>query len=209
MRKIVVLSMISLDGVIQAPGGPKEDRSAGFKYGGWVAPYSDKIFRRELQKELQPATYLLGRKTFANWAAYWPHHGDFWPGINEGTKYVFSKKMTATNKLVTGWKNVELIKTLADIKKLKSLPATKGLKNTDIQVWGSSELVQLLLQHDLVDELRLKIYPVTLGKGKKLFGKGTRPAAFTLVSQVVTSTGVIIAHYKRTGKLLPAAAKST
>jgi len=117
--------------------------------------------------------------------------------------------MTSANKLVTGWKNGVLIRTLADIKKLKTLPATKGLKNTDIQVWGSSELVQLLLQHDLVDELRLKIYPVTLGKGKKLFGKGTRPAAFNLVSQVVTSRGVILANYKRDGKLLPAAAKAT
>ncbi|HPH92298.1 MAG TPA: dihydrofolate reductase family protein [Ferruginibacter sp.] len=207
MRKIVVLSMISLDGVIQAPGGPKEDRSGGFKYGGWVAPYSDKTYRSELQKELQPSTYLLGRKTFANWAAYWPHHGDFWPGINEGTKFVFTKKIKATNKLVTGWKNVVLIKTLADIRKIKTIPVTKkDLKNTDIQVWGSSELVQLLLKHDLVDELRLKIHPLTLGKGKKLFDKGTLAAGFKLVSHVVTSSGVIIAHYKRAGKVVTAAA---
>ena len=195
MRKITVLSMITLDGVMQAPGGPKEDVSGGFKYGGWTAPYSDEIFGKVIQKELQPADYLLGKKTFAIWAAYWPEHGDFWPGINEGMKYVFSKKMKKTDRLVTGWKNSVLIKTVADIKKLK---ATKG---RDIQVWGSSKLIQLLLKNDLADELRLKIYPLTLGKGKKLFDNGTIPAAFTLTESITTSKGVIIASYKRAGKV--------
>ena len=88
MRKIIVLSMITLDGVMQAPGGPKEDTSGGFKYGGWVAPYADEVYGKVVQKELKPADYLLGRKTFEIWAGYWPEHGDFWPGINEGTKYV-------------------------------------------------------------------------------------------------------------------------
>jgi len=195
MRKIVVLSMITLDGVMQAPGGSKEDASGGFKYGGWTAPYGDEVYGKVMQKELQPADYLLGRKTFEIWAGYWPEHGDFWPGINDGTKYVFSKSMKKSDPKVTGWKNSVVIKNLADIKKLK---ISKG---SDIQVWGSSELIQLLLKNDLVDELRLKIHPLTLGKGKKLFNNGTIPAAFTLMESIVTSKGVIIASYKRAGKV--------
>lgn len=196
--------MISLDGVMQAPGGPKEDTSGNFKYGGWVKPYSDEIYKKVVQQELAPADYLLGRKTFEIWAPYWPEHGNFWPGINEGTKYVFSKSMKKSDPLVTGWKNSVLIKTVADIKKIKAqkLPAkSRGAKTTDIHVWGSSKLVQLLLKNDLVDELRLKIHPLTLGKGKKLFDNGAIPAAFKLTNSIVTSTGVIIATYKRAGKV--------
>ena len=187
--------MITLDGVMQAPGGPKEDTSGGFKYGGWVAPYGDEVYDKVVKEELQPADYLLGRKTFEIWANYWPEHGDFWPGINEGTKYVFSKSMKKSDPLVTGWKNSMVVKNLSDIKKLKNS------KGADIQVWGSSELVQLLLKNDLVDELRLKIHPLTLGKGKKLFGSGTIPAAFTLIESIVTPGGVIIVNYKRAGKV--------
>lgn len=202
MRKIIVLSMISLDGVLQAPGGPKEDTSGNFKYGGWTAPYGDEAYGKAVQEELQPADYLLGRKTYDIWVDYWPEHDDFWPGINAGTKYVFSKSLKKTDPKVTGWKNSVVIKTVADIKKIKEQPAAKGKKGSksnDIQVWGSSELIQLLLKHDLVDELKLKIHPLTLGKGKKLFNNGTIPAAFTLVESMVTSTGVIIVHYKRAG----------
>ena len=196
MRKIIVFSMITLDGVMQAPGGPEEDTSGGFKYGGWTAPYGDEVYSKVVQEELkQPADYLLGRKTFEIWADYWPEHGDFWPGINEGTKYVFSKSMKKSDPIVTGWKNSVLIKNLADIKKLKKS------KGSDIQVWGSSKLIQLLLKNDLVDELRLKIHPLTLGKGKKLFDKGPIPAAFTLIESIVTPRGVIIANYKRAGKV--------
>ena len=187
--------MITLDGVMQAPGGPEEDTSGGFKYGGWVAPYSDEVYGKVVQKELKPADYLLGRKTFEIWADYWPKHGDFWPGINEGTKYVFSKSMKKSDPIVTGWKNSVVIKNLADIKKLKNS------KGSDIQVWGSGKLVQLLLKNDLADELRLKIHPLTLGKGKKLFDNGTIPAAFTLIESIVTPSGVIIANYKRAGKV--------
>src|SRR5688572_27822164 len=111
MRKIIVLSMITLDGVMQAPGGPKEDESGGFKYGGWVAPYSDEVYGKVVQKELKPANYLLGRKTFEIWAGYWPEHADFWPGINEGTKYVFSKTMKKSDPIVPGWRTSEEIKT--------------------------------------------------------------------------------------------------
>jgi len=183
--------MVTLDGVMQAPGGPEEDTLGGFKYGGWTAPYGDEVGGKVVQEELkQPADYLLGRKTFEIWAAYWPEHADFWPGINEGTKYVMSKAMKKSD-----WKNTVFIESLEDIKKLKN---SEGL---DIQVWGSSKLVQLLLKNDLVDELRLKIYPLTLGTGKKLFDDGTIAAAFTLIENTVTTTGVIIANYRRAGKV--------
>jgi dihydrofolate reductase len=195
MRKIIVLSMITLDGVMQAPGGPKEDTSGGFKYGGWSEPYGDEVYGKVVQEELKPADYLLGRKTFEIWAGYWPEHGDFWPGINEGAKYVFSKSMKKSDPLTTGWKNSVVIKNVAAIKELKN---TTG---ADIQVWGSSELVQLLLKNDLADELRLKIHPLTLGKGKKLFSNGTIPAAFTLTESIFTTTAVVIACYKRAGKV--------
>ena len=182
--------MISLDGVMQGPGGPKEDTSGGFKYGGWVAPYDDEVYGKVVEKELKSADYLLGRKTFQIWEPYWPAHADFWPGINDGTKYVLSKTMRKSH-----WKNSVFLKSLADIKKLKKS------KGADIQVWGSSELVKLLLKNDLVDELRLKMHPLILGKGKKLFDNGSIPAAFTLTESVVTTTGVIIATYKRAGKV--------
>lgn len=182
--------MVTLDGVMQAPGGSKEDTSGGFKYGGWVEPYGDAIYSKAVREELKPADYLLGRRTFKIWENYWPKHADFWPGINDGTKYVFSKTVKKT-----GWKNTVFIKSLADIKKIRSS------KGSDIHVWGSSRLVHLLLKNDLVDELRLKIHPVVLGKGKKLFDNAVVPAAFTLVKNKVTTTGVIIAYYKRAGKV--------
>lgn len=194
--------MITLDGVIQSPGSPQEDPSDGFRYGGWVAPFSDEVYGKVVQEELRPADYLLGRKTYEIWAGYWPQHGAFWPGINEGTKYVFSKNLKKKDPLVTGWENSVVIRTVADIKKLKSLPTeSQGSRSGDIQVWGSGELVRLLLKNDLVDELRLKIHPVILGKGKKLFDQGSVPVTYTLVDSRVTSTGVIIAHYQRTGNI--------
>ena len=183
--------MITLDGVMQAPGGPEEDTSGGFRYGGWVAPFGDEEGNRVAQKELQqPVDYILGRKTFEIWAAYWPQHADFWPRINEGTKYVMSTTMKKSD-----WKNSVFIDSLEDILKLKNSTGA------DIQVWGSGMLVQLLLQNDLVDELCLKIYPLTLGTGKKLFNGGAIPAAFTLSESLVTPSGVIIATYKRTGEV--------
>jgi len=190
MRKIIVSSFITLDGVMQAPGGPKEDKSGGFKYGGWTAPYFDEVSVKVMEKQMQPADILLGRKTFEIFASYWPEHEKGWPGINDVTKYVMSKTMKKSD-----WKNSVFLKSLADIKKLKNS------KGSDIQVWGSGKLIQLLLKNDLVDELWLKIYPLTLGKGKKLFDKGTIPAAFTLIESTVTPSGVIIANYKRAGKV--------
>jgi len=182
--------MITLDGVMQGPGGPEEDKSGGFKYGGWVAPYNDEDSGKFMQKLLKPADYLLGRKTFEIWEDYWPKHVNVWPGINEGTKYVLSR--TRKN---SDWKNTVFLKGLAGIKKAKE---STGF---DIQVWGSSELIQLLLKNDLVDELWLMIHPLTLGKGKKLFVDGAIPAAFTLTENVVMPSGVIIGNYKRAGEV--------
>lgn len=196
MRKIIVFAMVTLDGVMQGPGSPEEDPSGGFKYGGWVAPYGDETYDHVVQKELEPADYLLGRKTFKIWAHYWPGHGEHWPGINAGTKYVFSKKMKKSHPLVRGWEHSVVIRKVKAIKKLKKS------EGPDLQVWGSSKLVQLLFKHDLVDEFRLKIHPLTLGKGKKLFDNHAHPSAFALTETTVTSTGVIIAAYKRAGEVV-------
>ncbi|MDR6570030.1 dihydrofolate reductase family protein [Chitinophaga sp. CC14] len=191
MRRITVLSMITLDGVMQAPGGPQEDTSGGFKYGGWTVSYGDEVFGEIMKEEMKPAAYLLGRKTFDIFASYWPQHADFWPGINDGNKYVLSETLEKSD-----WENTFFLKGLADIEKLKNS------EGADIQVWGSGKLIQLLLKHDLVDEFRLKIYPVILGEGKKLFENGTIPAAFTLTESHVTPKGVIIASYKRAGEVV-------
>ncbi len=182
--------MITLDGVMQAPSGPEEDPSGVFKHGGWGAPYGDEVGARVVQKQMQPADYLLGRKTFEIWEGFWPDHADIWPGINDGTKYVLSGTVKKSD-----WKNTVFLEDLAAIKKVKNSAGA------DIQVWGSSKLIQLLLEHDLVDELWLKIYPVALGEGKKLFGNGTIPLAFTLTESIVTPSGVIIVNYKRAGKV--------
>jgi dihydrofolate reductase len=190
MRKIIILSMITLDGVMQAPGGPEEDTTGGFKYGGWVAPYGDEVYGKVVEMELKPADYLLGRKTFQIWESYWPSHADFWPGINDGTKYILSRTVKKSD-----WKNSVFLKSLNDIKKLKNS------NGSDLQVWGSGELINLLLKNDLVDEIRLKIHPLTLGKGKKLFDDGAIPMAFALTESLVTPRGVIIANYKRAGKV--------
>jgi dihydrofolate reductase len=190
MRKIIVLSFITLDGVMQAPGGPEEDPSGGFQYGGWTAPYNDEIANKVMEKELVRADLLLGRKTFEIFASYWPEHAEHWPGVNEVTKYVLSNTMKKSD-----WQNCVFLTSVEDIQKLKNS------EGADIKIWGSSGLVQLLLQHDLVDEFWLNIHPVVLGKGKKLFGNKALPAAFTLVESTATPTGVIMANYKRAGKV--------
>ena len=190
MRKIIVLSFITLDGVMQSPGGPEEDTSEGFKYGGWTVPYFDDVAGNVMEKQMKPADLLLGRKTFKIFASYWPEHADIWAGINDVTKYVLSNTMDTSD-----WRNSVFLKDVEGIKKLKSS------KGSDIQVHGSGQLIQLLLKNDLVDELWLKTFPVTLGGGKKLFGDGTNPAAFTLTESLATPTGVIVANYKRAGKV--------
>jgi dihydrofolate reductase len=143
-----------------------------------------------MEKQMKPADLLLGRKTFKIFASYWPEHADIWAGINDVTKYVLSNTMDTSD-----WRNSVFLKDVEGIKKLKSS------KGSDIQVHGSGQLIQLLLKNDLVDELWLKTFPVTLGGGKKLFGDGTNPAAFTLTESLATPTGVIVANYKRAGKV--------
>lgn len=191
MRKIIVLSFITLDGVMQAPGGPDEDTSSGFQYGGWTAPYfhdADNAAGELMEKQMKPADLLLGRKTFEIFAGYWPQHADMWPGINDVTKYVMSNTMEKSD-----WQNSVFLKSVDDIKKLKNS------EGSDLQVHGSGHLIQTLLKHDLVDELWLKTFPITLGSGKRLFGDGSSPAAFTLTESLVTPNGVIFANYTRAG----------
>lgn len=193
MRKLIVLSFITLDGVIQGPGGPKEDTSGGFKYSGWMVPHMDEFSGKVMGEQMkQPFSLLLGRKTFEIFASYWPAHGDKWPGINEATKYVVSETLQSHT-----WRNSVFINgdVVGKIKKLKQEGAP------DIKVYGSSVLVQTLLKHDLVDELWLKIFPVTLGAGKRLFGEGIIPAAFTLTDLKTSPAGVIVANYKRSGEV--------
>jgi len=195
MRKIIVQEFITLDGVMQAPGGPEEDASNGFKYGGWTAPYfaeADAAADAFMEKWMQSTDILLGRKTFDIFAAYWPEHTDVWPGIQDVAKYVMSSTLDTND---TNWKNVTFIKTVDDIKKLKES------EGSDIRVHGSGNLVQTLLENDLLDELWLITYPITLGTGKRLFGEGTKPAAFTLTDSVVTPNGVIYASYARAGEV--------
>jgi dihydrofolate reductase len=193
MRKIVVLSFITLDGIMQAPGGPEEDTSSDFKYGGWTAPFfyeADKAAGELMEKQMKSTDLLLGRKTFDIFAAYWPEHADNWPGINDVTKYVMSNTFEKSD-----WKNSIFLKSVDDIKSLKNS------EGSDIQVHGSGNLVQTLLKDDLVDELWLKTFPITLGIGKRLFGEGTIPAAFKLTESLVTPNGVIFANYKRAGEV--------
>lgn len=194
MRKIVVFAMITLDGVMQAPGGPKEDTSGGFKYGGWTAPFADKEMGPILKKELgDPFDLLLGRKTYDNWKGYWPKQKGFiGDPFNKAVKYVVSDKGTDTT-----WEKSFLIKgsTAAKIKDLKKQDGPV------LHVWGSSVLVQTLLKNDLIDELRLRIYPITLGSGKRLFAEGTIAVAFKLINSKTLPSGVILANYKRAGEV--------
>ncbi len=182
--------MISLDGVMQGPGGSKEDTSDGFEYGGWVAPFGDEAYCKMQQEQMKPGDLLLGRKTFDIWEPYWPVHADAWPGINEMTKYVLS-----TTRNQSDWQNTVFLSGLDDIKKLKDSDGS------NITIWGSSQLVQLLLKHDMVDELQLKIHPLLLGRGKKIFGNDALPRTLILTESITTSKGVILANYRRAGEV--------
>jgi len=193
MRKIIVLSFITLDGVMQGPGGPTEDTSGNFTYGGWTVPYFDEFLGTVMAEQMgRPIDLLLGRKTFEIFASYWPQHVEDGPEINNATKYVVSNTLTTHE-----WKKSVFLKgNVAD--EIKKLKAQDG---PDLQVHGSAELIQTLLEHDLVDEFWLKIFPVTLGTGKRLFEQGTIPAAFTLVDSKTSPSGVIIATLKRAGQV--------
>src|SRR5687767_6720847 len=178
---------------MQAPGGPQEDTSGDFKYGGWTVPYFDDFLGKVMTKQMtKPFDLLLGRITYEIFASYWPHHEDDWPGINDATKYVVSSTLTKLE-----WKNSVLLKgdVVEEIKKLKAQDGP------DLQVYGSGNLIQTLMKHDLVDEFWLKIFPITLGTGKRLFAEGTIPAAFKLSKSETSPKGVIIANYERAGKV--------
>ncbi|MBE0671393.1 MAG: dihydrofolate reductase family protein [Anaerolineales bacterium] len=189
MRKIIVLEHISLDGVIQAPGGPEEDTSGGFVYGGWISPYADEIGGALLRKQMNsPFDLLLGRKTFDIWAPYWPKHADAWPNVNTATKYVASNTMKSHEWQPSIFLNGDIVEQVAKIKQQQG---------PDLHVWGSGDLLQTLIKHDLVDVFWLMIYPITLGSGKRLFAEGTIPAKFKVTESIVTSRGVIVVNYER------------
>lgn len=193
MRKLVVLTFISLDGVMQAPGGPEEDTSSSFAYGGWTVPYFDEFMGSTMGEQMGlPFDLLLGRKTYEIFAAFWPNQkdADGADALNKAKKYVVSD-----NSVDLTWEESILIKDDV-VSKIKALKKQDGPM---LQVYGSSKLIQTLLKNDLVDELWLKIFPVTLGSGKRLFGEGTIPAAFKLVESKPSPSGVIVASYKRSG----------
>jgi dihydrofolate reductase len=193
MRKIIATTFVTLDGVMQAPGGPKEDTSGGFKYGGWTVPYSDDVLGKVMAEQMsRPFELLLGRKTYEIFAGYWPHHEDKWPGINSAKKYVVSN-----SPMRLEWSNSILIKDNV-VEEIKKLKAQGG---PELQVYGSGNLIQTLLKYDIVDEFWLKIYPITLGTGKRLFAEGTIPAAFKLSTSKVSPSGVIIVNYGRAGEV--------
>lgn len=193
MRNILVLEHISLDGVIQAPGGPQEDPSGGFAHGGWVAPYSDESLGAALKKQMDaPFDLLLGRKTFDIWAPYWPQRADSWPGVNTATKYVASNTITAHDWQPSVFLGGDIAAKITEIKRQPG---------PDLHVWGSGNLIQTLIKHDLVDAFWLMIYPITLGGGKRLFAAGTLPAAFKVTESTVTPKGVIVVKYERAGAI--------
>lgn len=191
MRKIIVLEFLTLDGVMQAPGGPTEDVSGNFKFGGWTVPYFDEVSGKEMEKQMKGKyDLLLGRKTYDIFAGYWPKHTEGWQQVNKITKYVVSKTLKKPT-----WENTVVVKDVQELKKLKNSDGP------DLQVYGSGNLLQTLMENDLVDEFWLKIFPVTLGAGKRLFDKGTIPVSFTLIESKSTPSGVIFVSYKRGGEV--------
>ena len=195
MRKLVVGTFLTLDGVMQAPGGPDEDTSGGFKYGGWTAPFFNDVDEKAgafMEKSLAVTDLLLGRKTYDVFSAYWPAHADQWPGVNEVKKYVVSH-----GKVEMSWINSELI--TGDV--VARIKALKKEGDAVIKVIGSGNLAQTLFKHDMVDGLNLMIFPLTLGSGKRLFEEGAIPAAFKLQESIVSSNGVIFANYIRAGEV--------
>lgn len=190
MRKIIVLTFLSLDGVMQAPGGPSEDPNGGFAYGGWTVPLFDDFLGQIMDEQMgRPFDLLLGRKTFEIFASYWPSHES---PINDATKYVVSNTLTRHDWQKTVFLSGDVVE------KIRQIKAQDG---PDLQVHGSATLIQTLLKHDLVDEFWLKIFPVTLGQGKRLFGSGAIPAAYTLLEAKTSPAGVIIASYRRAGEV--------
>lgn len=193
MRSIIVLEHISLDGIIQAPGEPEEDTSGGFAHGGWISSYSDEMLETLLRKQMNsPFDLLLGRTTFEIWEPYWPQHAAIWPNVNRATKYVASNTRTSSNWQPSVFLSGDIVEKVATIKQQQG---------PDLHVWGSGNLIQTLIKHELVDTFWLMIYPLTLGEGKRLFADGTIPAAFKVTESKVTPTGIIVVNYERTGAI--------
>jgi dihydrofolate reductase len=197
MRKVITGAFVSLDGVMQAPGGPEEDSTRGFKFGGWVWPHTDEVFGQAVDKLFgQPFDLLLGRKTYEIFAAHWPYvEGGQYDSIaklfNSTTKYV----ATRSTMNLTWAGSVALHDAAADV------PRLKREDGPVLVTQGSTDLIQTLLANDLIDEINTFTFPIVLGNGKKLFDKGAKPAAFKLVDNRVTTTGVVIARYQRAGEV--------
>lgn len=195
MRKLVTITFVTLDGIMQAPGGPGEDDSGGFECGGWSVNYWDDMMGQVMGENFakQPEL-LLGRKTYEIFAAFWPNAKDE-PGadnLNNARKYVVSTTLDKVD-----WNNSTLIK--GDV--AKEITRLKRLDGPELQVHGSSNLIQTLLKHNLIDEMQLWIFPVAVGNGKRLFGEGTNPSDFKLLDSRTSSTEVIIATYEQRGEL--------
>jgi len=195
MRKIVVGAMVSLDGVMQAPGGPWEDPTKGFKFGGWVTPYFDEVFGEEVDRVLnENCDLLLGRKTYEIFAAHWPYYDETAPdgGIAKLFKRIKKYVVSRSGEVDTSWQGSVLLRDIAEVRRLR-----EG-DGPDLVTQGSTELVHALLANDLVDAMSLFTVPVVLGGGKKLFADGSAPHSYTLTSSRVSRTGLVIAHYERT-----------
>src|SRR5437016_1377937 len=195
MRKVIVGAMVSMDGVMQSPGGPTEDPTNGFTLGGWQLPYFDQEFSEELDRVFkEPFDLLLGRKTYEIFAGYWPYKnapGKIAKRFNEIKKYVVSR----SGEVDTSWPGSVLLRDIADVKRLKQEHGPNLLTQ------GSTELVHALLANDLVDAMSIFRIPVVLGGGKKLFADGSAPHSFKLTGSRVSSTGVLIGHYERDGEI--------
>ena len=197
MRKLVVGTFLTLDGVMQAPGGPNEDRDGGFQHGGWLVPYLDEKFGEIMTEWTKRAdAFLLGRTTYEIFAASWPKSTDpadeIATALNTRPKFVASRTLDKVN-----WSNSILLK--GDV--AEEVAKLKAQNGGEIQVHGSSDLLQTLLKRDLIDTLRIWQFPVVLGTGKRLFGEGTIPATFRLVDTEITTTGAVLHVYERAGAL--------
>ena len=193
MRKLIALEFMTLDGVIQAGGGPEEDTSGGFAYGGWQVPYADAMSGDVITKQMNlPFDLLLGRKTFDIWEPYWPAHAQHWPGVMTATKYVASNTRTSSEWQPSVFLSGDIAAKVAEIKQQPG---------PDIHVWGSGNMLQTLMQTDLIDTFWLMIFPVILGSGKRLFTDGNMPAAFKVTESLVAPNGVIIANYERASEI--------
>jgi len=193
MRELAVQAFVTLDGVMQAPGGPEEDPSGGFTAGGWSVPYWDDVIEQSMGEAMgRPFDLVLGRKTYEIFAAYWPQAGDEGAELNDATKHVASTTLTELE-----WANSQLIE--GDV--AEGVASLKEADGPELQIHGSANLIQTLLANDLVDEVRMLIYPVVVGPGKRLFGDGTIPRAFELTASKVSPSGVILATFRRAGEV--------